>query len=115
MNQEGSDSVPVPEMIAAPSASPAGDLERILEIPLTIHVELGRRKMRISELLATAPGAVVELDTAAGAALSIYANDTLIAEGEAVVVGDRYGVRITDILPPSERVKTLGARRNEEV
>lgn len=88
----------------------SSDLDRILEIPLDIHVELGRRKMRIHELLEIDAGSVIELGTAAGTPLAVYANDVLIAQGEAVIVGERYGVRITDIVPASERVRRLGAR-----
>jgi flagellar motor switch protein FliN/FliY len=96
-------------MIEDPSSSGSGgDLDRILEIPLTIHVELGRKKMKISDLLEVGAGTVVELDVAAGTPLAIYANHTLIAQGEAVVVGERYGVRVTDIISPQERVKRLG-------
>lgn len=86
----------------------SGDIERILEIPLEISVELGRKRLRISELLALSAGSVVELGTAAGTPLAIYANNTLIARGEAVIVGERYGVRVTDIVSPRERVKKLG-------
>ncbi|MDH5492777.1 MAG: flagellar motor switch protein FliN [Myxococcales bacterium] len=93
---------------SAPAGPPIGNgLERVLEIPLTLHVELGRKRMRIRELLEIGAGAVVELEVAAGAPLTIYANDTLIAEGEAVVVGDRYGIRVTDIVSPTERVRRL--------
>ena len=84
------------------------DIERILEIPLELTVELGRRRMRIGELLAISVGSVLDLGTAAGSPLSIYANNTLIAKGEAVVVGERYGVRVTDIVSPRERVRRLG-------
>ncbi len=95
--------------IAPTKANPLDEsLERVLSIALTIHVELGRRKIRVGELLRMGVGQVVELDAAAGAPLSIYANNTLIAEGEAVVVGDRYGIRITDIVSPAERVERLG-------
>lgn len=83
------------------------ELERIMEIPLQIHVELGRKRMRISELLAVGTGTVVELTTAAGSPLSIYANQTLIAQGEAVVIGERYGIRITEIVSQRERVRRL--------
>lgn len=83
------------------------ELERIMEIPLQIHVELGRKRMRISELLAVGTGTVVELSTAAGSPLSIYANQTLIAQGEAVVIGERYGIRITEIVSQRERVRRL--------
>lgn len=92
-----------------PSPAPEpGDIDRILEIPLEVHVELGRKRMRIGELLSIGIGSVVELGTAAGAPLSIYANNTLIAHGEAVVIGERYGVRVTDIVSPRERVRRLG-------
>ena len=88
------------------------DLERILDIPLEIHVELGRRRMRIHELLGMEIGSVIELGTAAGSPLSIFANRVLVAQGEAVIVGERYGVRITDIVPASERVRRLGEKEN---
>ncbi|MGF1465952.1 MAG: FliM/FliN family flagellar motor switch protein [Sandaracinaceae bacterium] len=91
-----------------PVAGP--DLDRILEIPLDIQVELGRRKMRIQELLEVDVGSVLELGTPAGTPLSIFANRVLVAQGEAVIVGERYGVRITDIVPASERVRRLGGR-----
>jgi len=94
-----------------PDGSAAGsanqDLDRILDIPLTVHVELGRKRLRISELLQVGTGAILELDNAAGSPLSIYANNTLIAQGEAVVVGDHYGIRVTDIVSPEERVRRL--------
>lgn len=101
---------PGPSVVPAkPSADPVDEsLERVLSIALTVHVELGRRKIRVGELLRMGVGQIVELDAAAGAPLSIYANNTLIAEGEAVVVGDRYGIRITDIVSPAERVERLG-------
>ena len=94
---EAREQAPVPEGI-----------ERILEIPLEITVELGRKRIRIGELLSVGVGSVVDLGTAAGAPLAIYANNTLIAHGEAVVVGERYGVRVTDIVSPHERVRRLG-------
>src|SRR5690348_3748607 len=97
------------EELNAEKAS-GGELDRIMEIPLDVHVELGRRRMRISELLGLEVGSVLELATAAGAPLSIYANRVLVARGEAVLVGDRYGVRITDIVPAGERVRRLGGK-----
>ncbi|HEX5656577.1 MAG TPA: flagellar motor switch protein FliN [Polyangiales bacterium] len=83
-------------------------IERIMEIPLELTVELGRKRIRIGELLSVGVGSVIDLGTAAGAPLSIYANSTLIAHGEAVVVGERYGIRVTDIVSPRERVRRLG-------
>jgi len=88
-------------------SSEGAGLARVLDIPVVVRVELGRRKMRIQELLSTGAGTVIDLEAPAGTPLSIYANDVLIAEGEAVVVGDRYGVRITDIVSPTERVERL--------
>jgi flagellar motor switch protein FliN/FliY len=99
----GNDSIP-PE----PS-----DLDRIMEIPLEVHVELGRRRMRISELLGLGVGSVIDLGVTAGSPLAVYANQTLVARGEAVVIGERYGVRITDIVSPRERVKRLGGLGSE--
>jgi flagellar motor switch protein FliN/FliY len=96
------------DLALAVSAAQDGSVDRILDLPLVIHVELGHRRMRVSDLLQIAIGSVLELDTAAGAPLGIYANQTLIAQGEAVVVGEHYGVRVTEIITPSERVKKLG-------
>jgi flagellar motor switch protein FliN/FliY len=92
------------------SGGESGAVERILDLPLVIHVELGHKRMRVTDLLQISVGSVIELDTAAGAPLGIYANQTLIAQGEAVVVGEKYGVRVTEILTPGERVKKLGER-----
>ena len=99
------------ELLGGAASGGNSPVERILDLPLTIHVELGHRRMRVDDLLQVAVGSVLELDTAAGAPLGIYANQTLIAQGEAVVVGDHYGVRVTEILTPAERVKKLGERR----
>lgn len=91
-----------------PATASDNGLDRVMEIPLTIHVELGRKRVKIRELMQVGAGTVLTLDLQAGAPLSIYANQTLIAEGEAVVVGERYGVRVTDIVSPAERVRRLG-------
>ena len=98
-----------PEPGLEPPNAVTRDVDRILDIPLDIHVELGRRRMRIEELLGMDVGSVLELGTAAGSPLAIYANRVLVAHGEAVIVGERYGVRITDIGPAHERVRRLGA------
>lgn len=82
-------------------------LEILLDVPLDISVELGRSRMSIQELLNLGPGAVVELDKVAGEPLDILVNQRLVARGEAVVVNDKFGVRITDIISPSERVARL--------
>ena len=82
-------------------------LEILLDVPLDISVELGGSRMSIQELLALGPGSVVELDKVAGEPLDILVNQRLVARGEAVVVNDKFGVRITDIISPSERVARL--------
>lgn len=94
-------------MIDEPREASPDELERILDLPLEVHVEIGRRRMRIGDLLGLQTGSVVELDGAAGQPLSIYANRVLVAQGEAVIVGERYGVRITEIVSPQERVRRL--------
>ena len=82
-------------------------LELLLDVPLDLAVELGRARMSIQELLALGPGSVVELDKVAGEPLDILVNNRLVARGEAVVVNDKFGIRITDIVSPSERVARL--------
>jgi len=83
------------------------NLDTILDIPVTVSMELGRTKMTISNLLRLNQGSVVELERLAGEPLDMLVNGCLVAHGEVVVVNDRFGVRLTDILSPKERVKTL--------
>jgi flagellar motor switch protein FliN/FliY len=83
------------------------DIDLILDIPVTLTVELGRTKMTIKELLRLSQGSVVTLDGLAGEPLDILINGYLIAQGEVVVVADKFGVRITDIITPSERMRRL--------
>ena len=83
------------------------DIEFILDIPVQLTVELGRTRMTIKELLRLTQGSVVALDGLAGEPLDILINGYLIAQGEVVVVADKYGVRITDIITPSERMRRL--------
>lgn len=87
--------------------TPRSRLELLLDVPLEITVELGRTRMTIQELLSLGPGSVVELGKVAGEPLDILVNDRLIARGEAVVVNDKFGVRITDVVSPSERLANL--------
>jgi flagellar motor switch protein FliN/FliY len=82
-------------------------LDLLLDVPLDIAVELGRARMSIQDLLALGPGSVIELDKIAGEALDILVNDRLVARGEAVVVNDKFGIRITDIVSQSERIARL--------
>jgi flagellar motor switch protein FliN len=89
------------------SAPPARRLDLLLDVPLDLAVELGRARMSIQELLGLSPGSVVELDKIAGEPLDILINNRLVARGEAVVVSDKFGVRITDIVSPAERISRL--------
>ena len=82
-------------------------LELLLDVPLDLSVELGRARMTIQDLLGLGPGSVIELDKVAGEPLDILINDRLVARGEAVVVNDKFGARITDIVSPSERLARL--------
>lgn len=82
-------------------------LDLLLDVPLDVTVELGRCRMSIQDLLALEPGSVIELEKLAGDPLDILVNDRLVARGEAVVVNDKFGVRITDIVSPSERIARL--------
>ncbi|PKH24738.1 flagellar motor switch protein FliN [Enterobacterales bacterium CwR94] len=83
------------------------DIDLIMDIPVKLTVELGRTKMTIKELLRLTQGSVVALDGLAGEPLDILINGYLIAQGEVVVVADKYGVRITDIITPTERMRRL--------
>ena len=84
------------------------DLDFLLDIPLEISVELGRTKILVNDLLQLGQGSVIELTKLAGEPLEILINHKLIARGEAVVVNEKFGVRITDIVSPMERVRQLG-------
>ncbi|MDR3299297.1 MAG: flagellar motor switch protein FliN [Candidatus Accumulibacter sp.] len=92
----------------AGKASMMNELDMILDIPVQISVEIGRSKITIKNLLQLAHGSVVELDAMAGEPMSVFVNGTLIAQGEVVVVNDKFGIRLTDIITPSERMRKLG-------
>jgi len=83
------------------------DIDFILDIPLTLTVELGRSKMLISELLQLGQGSVLELAKLAGEPMDVFINQRLIARGEVVVINEKFGVRLTDIVSPAERVNRL--------
>lgn len=84
------------------------DLDLILDIPLEVRVELGKVKMLVNDLLQLGQGSILELDRQVGDQLEIYVNEKLIAKGEVVVVDEKFGIRVTDIVSPVERVKSLG-------
>jgi flagellar motor switch protein FliN len=96
-----------PNEPAPPSTPSSRRLDLLLDVPLELSVELGRTRMSIQELLALGPGSVVKLDKVAGEPLDIMINDRLVARGEAVVVNDKFGIRITDIVSPAERIARL--------
>jgi flagellar motor switch protein FliN len=83
------------------------NLEMILDIPVNLTVELGRTKIAIRSLLQLAQGSVVELDGLAGEPMNVLVNGCLIAQGEVVVVNDKFGIRLTDIISPSERIRKI--------
>lgn len=83
------------------------NLQLILDIPLKLTVELGRTRMVVSELLNLGQGSVIELNKLAGEPMEVLVNDKLVARGEAVVVNEKFGVRLTDIISPAERVEQL--------
>lgn len=92
---------------SAASAAKDRNLQLILDIPLRVTVELGRTKMPVSDLLNLTQGSVIELSKLAGEPMEVLVNDKLIARGEAVVVNEKFGVRLTDIISTSERIEQL--------
>jgi len=94
-------------MSNASASQPPADMEFILDIPLEITAELGRTEIRINELLKLGQGSVIEFSKLAGETLDVLANQKLIAKGEVVVVNDKYGIRLTEIAPPTERIERL--------
>ncbi|EWG67269.1 Flagellar motor switch protein FliN [Enterobacter sp. DC4] len=90
-----------------PTAQFSEDLDLVLDIPVKMTVELGRTKMTIKDLLRLSQGSIVALEGLAGEPLDILINGYLIAQGEVVVVSDKFGIRITDIITPSERMNRL--------
>ena len=86
------------------------NLNFILDIPLEVSVELGRAKILISDLLQLGQGSVIELTKLAGEPLEILVNQKLVARGEVVVINEKFGIRLTDIISPVERVKQLGSQ-----
>ncbi len=82
-------------------------LDVILDVPVTLSLEVGRARLPIRNLLQLNQGSVVELERGAGESLDVFVNGTLIAHGEVVVINDRFGVRLTDVVSPSERIRRL--------
>ncbi len=91
----------------SPVGAAGNDLNMILDIPVQLTVELGRTRIPIKHILQLAQGSVVELETMAGEPMDVLVNGFLIAQGEVVVVNDKFGIRLTDIVTPSERMRRL--------
>jgi len=100
---------PIFEQLGAgkPAAEGSHEIDMILDIPVQLTVELGRTKLAIRNLLQLAQGSVVELDGLAGEPMDVLVNGCLIAQGEVVVVNEKFGIRLTDIITPSERMRRL--------
>ncbi len=92
---------------AASGEPPIKDIDRVLDIPVQLSVELGRTKVPIKYILQLGQGSVVELDALAGEPMDVLVNGYLIAQGEVVVVNDKFGIRLTDVVTPSERLKRV--------
>ena len=92
---------------ATTSPAAANDINMILDIPVQLTVELGRTRIPIKHILQLAQGSVVELDALAGEPMDVLVNGYLIAQGEVVVVNEKFGIRLTDIVTPSERMRRL--------
>jgi flagellar motor switch protein FliN len=92
---------------AAPEAGREVNLEFILDVPVTLSMEVGRTRIPIRNLLQLNQGSVVELDREAGEPLDVFVNGTLIAHGEVVVVNEKFGIRLTDVISPAERIRKL--------
>lgn len=98
----------LPEFSASATAGKSNpDLEMILDIPIRLSMEVGNTQISIRDLLQLGQGSVIELDRLAGEPLDVLVNGTLIAHGEVVVVNDKFGIRMTDVISPSERIKKL--------
>ncbi|MFW5451104.1 MAG: flagellar motor switch protein FliN [Methylophagaceae bacterium] len=92
---------------SAPAMNVDMNLDMVLDLPVTISMEIGRTKMNIRNLLQLSQGSVVELDRLAGEPMDVLVNETLIAHGEVVVVNDKFGIRLTDVISADERIKKL--------
>ncbi|MFJ1298821.1 flagellar motor switch protein FliN [Pseudomonadota bacterium AL_CKDN230030165-1A_HGKHYDSX7] len=97
--------------LASKETVSGADIDLIMDVPVQLTVELGRTRLTIKNLLQLGQGSVVELDGLAGEPMDIFVNGYLIAQGEVVVVEDKYGIRLTDIITPSERINRLNNRR----
>jgi flagellar motor switch protein FliN/FliY len=96
-----------PPAEAANAQAPLQDINRVLDIPVQLTVELGRKKVPIKHVLQLGQGSIVELDTLAGEPMDVLVNGYLVAQGEVVVVNNKFGIRLTDVVTPSERLRRI--------
>lgn len=97
----------MPKSFSGGSDAQINDINRVLDIPVLLSVELGRTKVPIKHILQLGQGSVVELDALAGEPMDVLVNGYLIAQGEVVVVNDKFGIRLTDVVTPSERLRRV--------
>lgn len=98
----------LPSPDAGASAGVRPNIDVILDVPVTLSLEVGRAQMSVGKLLRLSQGSVVELDRNAGEPLDVLVNGALVAHGEIVIINDKFGIRLTDVLPPAKRVATQG-------
>ena len=105
----GTDAMPAPSdaEILEPRSKAEVNIEAILDVPVTLSMEVGRTRIPIRNLLQLTQGSVVELERGAGEALDVFVNGTLVAHGEVVVINDKFGIRVTDVVSPAERIRKL--------
>ncbi len=108
MDTSITDPTATPPSASLDTVSNERGLEFLYDVPLQISVEVGRSKILLKDLLKMGEGYVIELDKLAGDPLDLYVNSRLIAKGEAVMVGDKFGIRLTDVINTSERIEQLG-------
>ena len=99
----------IPEVPVTSTAASRSDvnIDVILDVPVTLSLEVGRTRLPIRSLLQLSQGSVVELERAAGEALDVFVNGTLVAHGEVVVVNEKFGIRLTDVISPADRIRKL--------
>lgn len=107
MSGENAQPVSFKEIKSAPGAIPPNNLEMVMDIPVQMTVELGRTKIQIRNLLQLSQGSVVELERMAGEPMDVLVNGCLVAQGEVVVVNEKFGIRLTDVIAPEERLRRL--------
>ena len=104
---ESSAQTPAPPAVPEINGFQDSNLDRILDIPLVLSAQLGNTRMLIKDLLQLGPGSIVELDKLAGEPLDVLVNERLVARGEVVMVNEKFGIRLTDVISPTERVNKL--------